>query len=486
MKTLMLRLISLAMFVSIAIVVCGASAHAASIAIGGGCSIDNAVLSANNDADTGGCSGTGVYGDDNITVPAGTWSVGANVSSEGNLTITGAGMGLSIIDAGDAFAGISCNNPVPNSLVDFAVNGLTIRNTASSSGAFPLGIANCNANISDIEIHDGQEDANIYYIVNQDSVAATLSISNVYIHDTLGSGVTILGAGGGVSNQIDVTVADVTVIRANNNSKVLGGLSVSAGEDVNNSSHAINILVRNSTFTEDSLNQSYGVFAVSQAGSSSGSVDEVNMSLENVTILNHHVDGYPASGIMAAAYTAAGSTATTSVTTRNVLVANNLANSVITNCGAQNFGGGGVESSTITSLGNNISDDSSCGFTAGGDQQNVAGLASTLGPLQNNGGSVPTTALLASSPAIDAGAVISGIITDQRGVGRPQCAAYDVGAYEYDGVCPAAVVVSPNSGDNDQGETLLAETGDNLVSWFAGFLSILVSASVAIYVVAKH
>ena len=66
---------------------------------------------------------------------------------------------------------------------------------------------------------------------------------------------------------------------------------------------------------------------------------------------------------------------------------------------------------------------------------NLVGTASSpinprLGPLQNNGGPTSTMALLAGSPAIDAGLVVPGVTTDQRGVFRPQGAAPDIGAFE--------------------------------------------------------
>jgi CSLREA domain-containing protein len=59
-----------------------------------------------------------------------------------------------------------------------------------------------------------------------------------------------------------------------------------------------------------------------------------------------------------------------------------------------------------------------------------------LGPLADNGGPTPTHALLAGSPAIDAGpraalTHIPCVPRDQRGVVRPQGPACDVGAYEY-------------------------------------------------------
>jgi len=58
-----------------------------------------------------------------------------------------------------------------------------------------------------------------------------------------------------------------------------------------------------------------------------------------------------------------------------------------------------------------------------------------LGPLQDNGGVTATHALLAGSPAIDAGASCpndqgAALPADQRGVARPQGAACDIGAFE--------------------------------------------------------
>jgi CSLREA domain-containing protein len=54
-----------------------------------------------------------------------------------------------------------------------------------------------------------------------------------------------------------------------------------------------------------------------------------------------------------------------------------------------------------------------------------------LGPLGNYGGPTQTMALLNNSPAIDAGTTTGCPATDQRGVTRPQGAACDIGAYEF-------------------------------------------------------
>jgi hypothetical protein len=58
------------------------------------------------------------------------------------------------------------------------------------------------------------------------------------------------------------------------------------------------------------------------------------------------------------------------------------------------------------------------------------GVDPQLGPLADNGGPAPTHALLATSPARDAGLPAACPATDQRGVPRPQGAACDLGAYE--------------------------------------------------------
>jgi predicted outer membrane repeat protein len=93
---------------------------------------------------------------------------------------------------------------------------------------------------------------------------------------------------------------------------------------------------------------------------------------------------------------------------------------------------------TITSGGNNLDSGNTCAFAARGDRINTI---PRLGPLANNGGTTQTMALMAGSPAIDAG---NNLIcaappvnnVDQRGVGRPidgnenGIVICDIGAFE--------------------------------------------------------
>lgn len=81
-----------------------------------------------------------------------------------------------------------------------------------------------------------------------------------------------------------------------------------------------------------------------------------------------------------------------------------------------------------TSEGNNLESGTACGFTAAGDQQSKDPL---LGPLADNGGSTPTRALLADSPAHNAGSNTGCPGEDQRGIARPQEGVCDIGAFEF-------------------------------------------------------
>jgi len=92
----------------------------------------------------------------------------------------------------------------------------------------------------------------------------------------------------------------------------------------------------------------------------------------------------------------------------------------------------------VSSQGNNVSSDDSCGFTKSTDKQSTN---PRLGPLQDNGGPTDTRALLPGSPAIDAGltGANSGCpATDQRGVRRPQGPRCDIGAFEKRNSSPVA------------------------------------------------
>jgi hypothetical protein len=79
----------------------------------------------------------------------------------------------------------------------------------------------------------------------------------------------------------------------------------------------------------------------------------------------------------------------------------------------------------IDSNGHNVDADGSCRFSGAGDRSRVD---PRLASLADNGGPTDTIALLAGSPAIDAGDACPG--SDQRGASRAQGMACDAGALE--------------------------------------------------------
>jgi hypothetical protein len=99
-----------------------------------------------------------------------------------------------------------------------------------------------------------------------------------------------------------------------------------------------------------------------------------------------------------------------------------LKNSIV----AENPGGDCL--GPFVSLGHNLDRDGSCRLNQPGD---FSGLNPLLGPLQSNGGPTFTHALLAGSPAINAGALLGCPASDQRGAIRPTGAACDIGAFEF-------------------------------------------------------
>jgi hypothetical protein len=80
-----------------------------------------------------------------------------------------------------------------------------------------------------------------------------------------------------------------------------------------------------------------------------------------------------------------------------------------------------------------------------GSANNVTGADPRLGPLANNGGPTRTHALLAGSPAIDAGLDFAGQPTDQRGPGFARVVGHDadIGAFEVQTPPPAPLPSPP-------------------------------------------
>ncbi len=207
----------------------------------------------------------------------------------------------------------------------------------------------------------------------------------------------------------------------------LSGNQGALGGAINNVDGQVTVI--NSTLSD---NQAVGVIGLGGAILNSGSPG----GGATVTVINSTLSGNQASGRGGGIYNSPDATLN--------LISSTLSDNQATD------GGGGIANSTdaTVSLTNSIVANSVNGdcLLAGGtinaeysliedgltcvngtNNNNLSGDP-ILGPLQDNGGPTQTHALLAGSPAIDAGDTLE--TTDQRGEARPFGLADDIGAFE--------------------------------------------------------
>ena len=130
-------------------------------------------------------------------------------------------------------------------------------------------------------------------------------------------------------------------------------------------------------------------------------------------------------------------------------------------------------SGVLDSMGHNLIQDPSGCDLEGDLTGNLLGVDPRLGPLQNNGGPTWTHALLAGSPAIDAGSGAGAPAVDQRGMHRPQGLAPDIGAFEFQYATPALTRMGVRSCTNFclsgcglRGGSYTLQASTNLAQWF--------------------
>jgi CSLREA domain-containing protein len=131
-----------------------------------------------------------------------------------------------------------------------------------------------------------------------------------------------------------------------------------------------------------------------------------------------------------------------SILLRNTIVGDNI------DIGGQSPDCGGVAGSGISTQGFNLVENlEGCNFSP--LPTDITGVNPALAPLANYGGTTETHALLPESPAIEEGSCMDfngdPVLTDQRGVARPQGSDCDIGSYEYDGTIATATPTSTAS-----------------------------------------
>ncbi|MEH2117915.1 DUF4347 domain-containing protein [Nostoc sp.] len=382
--------------------------------------------------------------------------------TSGKLTIT---HDLTILGSGVSNLTISGNNAsgvfeISGTGTDTSINGLKIANANDGFGSILL---NSNASLSLTNSTVSNNSGSVGGIFNRGS----LSLTNTTVSDNRGSSL-----GGGIFNKGTLSITGSTV--SGNTADTYGGGIFNTGNlSLTGSTVSSNYLpteISNERLPGNFLTNSYGggIFntgnlsitgstisnstAINGGGifnqgtfnlnnstvSSNTSYTEGNgisnkgtLTLINSTITNNDISSYFNGD--AQSYGGKGSSVFND-SDGSVIVGNTII--------AGNFGLEGDVSGKFTDLGSNLIGDrtGSTGFTTStlvGTSANP--INPKLTPLQNNGGATLTHALLADSPAINAGKnalIPAGITTDQRGAGfdRISQGTVDIGALEFNGL----------------------------------------------------
>jgi Domain of unknown function DUF11 len=349
--------------------------------VGAPCSLRGALVGA-----------TEVAGAENtVIVPAGTYALALgelkiNTFEGGTVRIVGSGARKTVIDAGGAsrVLGTNADSTVLEglTLTGGAATEVLGEELAGDGGGLLLGTSAEDAVLRDVTISGNTA------MLNGGGIAAppegatgkALTVERSTISGNRVSGGAVEALGGGV-----YVLGELTMV----NSTVVGNVAESAV----------------------GAQEGGGILS----GPATTEVATTSTAIVNSTIAGNSV-GVGGTGGGISIYSPGGLIEPTSTLT-NTVIAGNKAGEAGANCGPL----------TITSK-NDLSSDASCMFT---DAASKKATDPKLGPLADNGGETDTLALLAGSPAIDAGTAEGCPATDQRGVSRPLGSACDIGAYEY-------------------------------------------------------
>ncbi len=424
---------------------------------GGVCTLGAAILAANTDTAVDGCAaGSGA---DTINLPAGTYTLTVgNVTPDGpaglpsvasEITIVGAGAATTIIqrDSGASSFRIFHISSGSLTLAEVMVSGgnagggggiflsggaLTIEksilsmNTASLGGAidnpFCRAITIINSTLSDnLAVSGGAISTN--FSPPHSPCFPVVITNSTFSNNRAG------GTAGDVGGAIENVGGTLTIT----NSTISGNTAFGGGGIANISACCVDDPIVGRKTIVATLTLTNSTISGNTAFGGGGIVDHSGtIDLNNVTIANNSADS-GGGGI---------SSFDSFIFLKNTIIAGN------TDASGQGPECLIIEGPRLGSQGHNLIQDTT-GCPIGGDSTgNITGVDAQLGTLADNGGPTLTHALLAGSPAIDAGdpaAPGSGgtacEATDQRGVPRPQGAACDIGAFEFGAIPSVSIPV---------------------------------------------
>lgn len=362
----------------------------------GALALVKSVVSDNLNGDDG-ADGEGIYNAGILTLFGST--VSDNFSSNDGAGIYNSGT-LELVSS--TLSGNGCGLP--------GASGGGIYN--SGSGTITL----VNSTVSANAVHDGGLGAGIYNIGSLKLLGSTISNNNDFF-----------GQGAGIYNNALLTARNTT-FSGNSSVDDDGGAIVNSGVAT----------IMNSTFSGNSASNGGWGGAIYNSGT---------LTVVNGTLSGNSASDSAGHGRGGAIYNGGG-TVTMSFGTLSANSAD-LGGAIFNNgtlalkstlLAGQSSGGNCYSSGTSSSssAGYNLADDNTCTFLSQtGDQNNNSNAGLSASGLQNNGGPTQTIALLPTSSAVNAIPIAActdtlgnRVNTDQRGVGRPQGSACDIGAYE--------------------------------------------------------
>lgn len=385
------------------------------------CVLRDAIVYANSGVPTGGC-GQAQFAAPRVDAPTTSITNIIELPAASTIDLTG-------IDDLDRNVGL----PAITSLLVIHGNGSTIRrnpalpctpDAALAPGEFGLIFNEGTLTLSNLILSDGCADAPNGSAASGGAIynAGYLTLESVELRGNYahfdGGAIFSIGSGG-TTGSIDVADA----VFADNNARSGGAIYVAGAGPVLKVERALfRANAAGEFFAGGALYLASGVdasvvnatFAQNSAGSSSAIQADGTVALAFVTI----AENLTLSG-SGAALQAPAATPVQKLTLRHSII-------------AANEGGDGncrVQDSNVDASAPNLSSDASCGgFTLGGTD-------AMLLPLPASG--LAAYALAPQSPAVDAAADCNdadgaAVVTDQRGLSRPQGGACDLGAFELD------------------------------------------------------
>jgi CSLREA domain-containing protein len=416
----------------------------------GDCSLREAIQAANTDTAVDACPGGS--GEDLIMVPAGTYSLtlaGADEDDNAtgdldvwsDLTLDGAGAGQTILDGVRQDRVLHIHG---SAIVE--VNGLEVGEGRTPTGMGGGGIYNegtltlircvVNGNTSGAGTYggDGGDGGGIY---NE----GTLTLDRCTVGDNAtGNGSpagrfdpgTNAGDGAGMYNTGALTLTHSTV-SGNVTGDALsgpygGGGSGGDGGGIYSSGW---LWIYDSTVSGNATGDGASDYYVGGSGGSGGGIYSGGwLRLDHSTVTGN-ATGQAGSGAFGSGWDGEGGGLYAigqgvDILVKNTILGGNTASGDGPDCAAY---------TALTSYGYNFVQNTDFCDLVGDMTGNLTGLDPRLAPLAGYGGPTDTHALLAGSPAIDAGSCTDvggrAVTTDQRGVARPWGAGCDMGAYEW-------------------------------------------------------